>query len=376
MADYFDDDDWFFDSIKMYSSLYMYDLQQPVTAMNWIDDGTRLCVAVSNDNKHEITEMSLPDKILKAEEENSGLVKDRDFRIINGGFCDNQVTTIKHIPNTRIICACPRVSSNSSGIEIWELGSEDTDLIQRMGSIKNPTPKHDTCKLAVFSEEKEAVFGSHSDNVCLADINTRQIIQQSQDSESTEIISTVHTVDKNQILCCCQKSGDVVMLDKREKFKTVNKLTNSVSREGLYWTQDLDKSKETVYQLSSCGNINMLDIRKLSNEIACFNIEQKETTQTNFLNIQLSADKKEKFSVSGFDSFVYVFNCKETKCEATLKPCFVHEGHLKNCIDQSKETRVVTHLWHPWQPDLILSAAEDGSLHGWQYIAGHCSKSG
>jgi len=51
----------------------------------------------------------------------------------------------------------------------------------------------------------------------------------------------------------------------------------------------------------------------------------------------------------------------------TVQPSFVHEGHVMNCESQSKSLKVVNHLLHPWQQDLILSAATDGSLHAWEF---------
>ena len=46
---------------------------------------------------------------------------------------------------------------------------------------------------------------------------------------------------------------------------------------------------------------------------------------------------------------------------------FKHEGHVKNCSDQSDNVKTVAHLWHPRKPDLLMSSATDGSLHAWEY---------
>ena len=51
-----------------------------------------------------------------------------------------------------------------------------------------------------------------------------------------------------------------------------------------------------------------------------------------------------------------------------MKPAFVHRGH-EVCLDDdySGILTVLRHSWHPSQGQLVLSAANDGSLHAWNY---------
>ena len=72
------------------------------------------------------------------------------------------------------------------------------------------------------------------------------------------------------------------------------------------------------------------------------------------------------FFFVGFDGNVYIFKRSTSQDEIT-EPLFKHEGHVMNQTDHSNSLLVVKHLWHPWQQDLVMSAATDGSLHAWQY---------
>ena len=64
---------------------------------------------------------------------------------------------------------------------------------------------------------------------------------------------------------------------------------------------------------------------------------------------------------------MYIFNAESSKGEEAVEPLFQHEGHVMNQEDQSDCLLVVKHMWHPWKQDLVMSAANDGSLHAWQY---------
>ena len=76
------------------------------------------------------------------------------------------------------------------------------------------------------------------------------------------------------------------------------------------------------------------------------------------------------FFFAGFDGNVYIFNRTVSNPKETAEPLFQHEGHVMNQENQSDPLLVVKHLWHPWQQDLVMSAATDGSLHAWQYQLG------
>lgn len=50
------------------------------------------------------------------------------------------------------------------------------------------------------------------------------------------------------------------------------------------------------------------------------------------------------------------------------QPIFVHRGH-DLCEEKADASLVVTtHVWHPWRPRTLLSAASDGSIHVWDWV--------
>jgi len=72
--------------------------------------------------------------------------------------------------------------------------------------------------------------------------------------------------------------------------------------------------------------------------------------------------------IAGCDSNVYVY--KMPLCDTNqLHPQFVHTGHKLKSSNTS-DVIVWTSSWHPGTvPNTIMSAASDGSLHAWQFMA-------
>ena len=60
-----------------------------------------LCVGcLSEDGGTELLELSLPDR-LTAGQKKEGLTPGRDFHFLSGGFHEEAICQIKHLPNTR-----------------------------------------------------------------------------------------------------------------------------------------------------------------------------------------------------------------------------------------------------------------------------------
>jgi len=72
----------------------------------------------------------------------------------------------------------------------------------------------------------------------------------------------------------------------------------------------------------------------------------------------------------GSDGTVNVYSASSASAN-DVKPVFVHTGHRH--IAGMAEPTVWTTCWHPGTvPNLVLSAASDGSLHAWQFVPGSC----
>ncbi|WAR12435.1 WDR73-like protein [Mya arenaria] len=70
-----------------------------------------------------------------------------------------------------------------------------------------------------------------------------------------------------------------------------------------------------------------------------------------------------KFSISGFDGNVYVYQMVDQHCRLE----FVHDGHVMNRDDQTESISVLQHVWFPDSQDQVVSMATDGSLHAWKH---------
>lgn len=362
------DDDWLFDSIRMYHNLFMYDLQHGITAMDWTD-GTSLCIATSSDSRHELAELTLPDKLLKSSQEEAGLIKNRDFHMNTGCYCPERVACLKHVPNSRVVATSPL--TDQCTIQFWHLDTEDSDLIQNVSTVKNLKDKGCPAHITPVPDTPDLMFGSHLDNLCVVDSSTGQIKHNSTGLQRHEKISSLGFTDGNSLVCCCQETGDLVTFDLRENFTKIkdehtNTLNNTTARE-CYWTSTVKES--SLVTMSSSGHIQKLDPKDLSKAVSHVVTGLATTSDLRYLTINVSQKCDNTIYVSGFDSDVYVFDLNPSAINNT-KPIFTHQGHRRNATNSNNRLTTVTHILHPWQHDLVLSAATDGSLHAWQYNSG------
>lgn len=121
-----------------------------------------------------------------------------------------------------------------------------------------------------------------------------------------------------------------------------------------------------VTLISSFGTLVTYDLRNCKSP----QIHQKNLFSNTHNDVQISFDPLSscKYSVSGFDGNVYIIG--ESPCNKKMVHVFKHEGHLfsdDGSYCKNKITRST--LWLPMcGANTILSAANDGSIQGWQYI--------
>ena len=70
------------------------------------------------------------------------------------------------------------------------------------------------------------------------------------------------------------------------------------------------------------------------------------------------------FLLAGLDSNINVYNPSAGDKTSHI-PTFCHIGHWAEY--EREEATVFAHRWHPTIPRLLLSSADDGSLHAWQF---------
>ncbi|KAL5005013.1 hypothetical protein ScPMuIL_018469 [Solemya velum] len=364
-------DDWLFDSITKYRALHMYDLQHAVSAIDWVGD-RGLCLACCYGDRSEILELLLPDKLV-ARKDDTSIVKDRDFQMVNGGFCDRKIRDIRHIPDSRMLAV---TEDDVNCISMWRLGSDQSDMVEKVCEIANSTPQCCPAQATVTGPHGKGgrlLFGSHLDNICIVEVDTEKVLQTTSDLSEHSLISCICMLDNNTAMCCVSDTGKIVLLDIREP-KIATSKHNCQGNTASFWTMHVegsDGNRGRCSQLSSNGEILTHDTRCMQKRLTCQQTELNTDHSFKYLHITEDPVTRLQVAVSGFDDKLYVYNsvhwsddCKSS----TISPVFVHEGHSANSDNQSEELKVVTHTWHPWQQDLILSGATDGSLHAWQHI--------
>lgn len=100
-------------------------------------------------------------------------------------------------------------------------------------------------------------------------------------------------------------------------------------------------------------------------------IYQKEffSRCNNDININFDPYSAHKIAVSGFDSNVYIIE-EESTCNKNIVHKFKHEGHKFTEDEDLCHNKITSStLWLPMcGNNTLLSAANDGSIQGWQYI--------
>ncbi|RXN27007.1 WD repeat-containing 73 [Labeo rohita] len=91
-------DDWFMESLNAYKDLHLFQLEHPTKVIEWTGD-KNICVAGYTGARSEILELLLPLKLYAGE--NQGLCAERDFKVQHGGFSEEPVENLIHIPGTR-----------------------------------------------------------------------------------------------------------------------------------------------------------------------------------------------------------------------------------------------------------------------------------
>ncbi|XP_065143853.1 integrator complex assembly factor WDR73 [Paramisgurnus dabryanus] len=365
-----EDDDWFIESLNTYKDLHVFQLEHPTKVIEWTGDKS-ICVAAYNGTRNEILELLLPLKLYAGD--NQGLCAERDFKVQHGGFSEEPVECLIHIPGTRCVVTS---GGSSSTLQIWDIGGDDSDVIKRTGVInpKNITAKG--CKIAPgLTEEPAVLHGSLTNDIQLQELATGRVLYTTR-SDCSESVSGLQFLNACVFLICAS-NGTLLMGDTRDPLTCHYPLKENMS--GPHWCFGLRKSSSqsepsvcTIARLSSSGHMMLSDPRDLQNPFCQTRLNvQHNSVKNEFLNVSWASVLNSCLSVSGFDGTVQIYNTTNWSIEApTPQPIFSHKGHDMFYEAECSGSRpvVTTHAWHPSRPNTLLSAATDGSIHVWDWV--------
>ncbi|XP_066501750.1 WD repeat-containing protein 73 isoform X2 [Hoplias malabaricus] len=301
------------------------------------------------------------------------LCPERDFKLEHGGFCDEQVECLRHIFGKRLLVTS---GCNSSKLQIWDIGGDDTDFIKQTGVINiNHTPAKGRKIASGLTENPSVLHGSQINDIQLTELASGKVLF-AVESDSLDTVSGLQFVNSSSFVICAN-NGSLFVGDTRDPKMEHYTLPECMS--GSHWTFGLrtdlphsDLTSCSVSRLSSCGLVLVSDLRKMSSPVKQVRLNLQDSVPTSdFLTVTWAPALDSCLAVSGFNGNVLVFDTRSWTTDLkTPEPVFVHRGHNLSCEQRTAgEQLVVTaHVWHPWRPRTLLSAASDGSLHVWDWV--------
>ncbi|CAL4103127.1 unnamed protein product [Meganyctiphanes norvegica] len=348
------DDDWFFNSIKRYDDLLMYDLHGVLSCITF-NDSDRFLVAVTRENVNEIWELSIPEKLVLGK--NSLPSKNRDFSMITAGYTTEKILQMVAVP-------IGFVASHSKDVIIYSIPSSHdfSDVIKQKLKIRSCDEP------ASLVTIKDKIYSCcRLSDVEAYDLSTELSISlQPPNISKTEVsrVDTIGCMRSSQLGLSLGLKGSctVVTLDRRDgsTASVIYEPSIHQNNNGLTSTESFtfDITPDGIYiaLASSKGNIKVYDTRNSKKAILSKNIYVGESPV--FHNIKFGSSSL--LSVSGYDRLVHIFDIKSSLSELTN--VFRHDGHRNTGIKT-----IVTHEWHPSSDNLIFSADNTGELQSWTF---------
>ncbi|XP_051960656.1 WD repeat-containing protein 73 [Xyrauchen texanus] len=365
-------DDWFIESLITYKDLHVFHLEHPTKVIEWTGDKS-ICVAGCTSSRSEILELLLPLKLYAGD--NQGLCAERDFKVLHGGFSEEPVECLIHIPGTRCVVTS---GSSSSKLHIWDIGGDESDVIKRTGVINPKSTSAKCSKIAPgLTEEATVLHGSCISDVQLTQIATGRVLY-TVGNKSSDSVSGLQFVNPCVFLICAS-NGSLLLGDTRDPLTSHYPLKEKETSDGLHWCFGMrrnnfqsEPSSCTIARLSSSGHMVVSDLRDLQSPFCRTLLNVKHSAPNNdFLNVSWAPVLDSCLSVSGFDGTVQLYNTTNWSTDAQdPQPIFSHQGHEMSYEAKysSSQPVVTTHAWHQSRPNTLLSAATDGSIHVWDWV--------
>ncbi|CAG7727108.1 unnamed protein product [Allacma fusca] len=372
-----DADAWFFESFKRYTNLYMYEFEAPVDTMELLDPMSLITSGIqAYSKKCEILQLAVPPKLLPKDIE-EGLCKDRDFKIISGGYSSTRIIQVQPIGADRVAVA---VQSDQEGLGLFQLGNDDHGVITEEKRLQFPAEQQ---KLHNSSVWGPGVLATRGRKVILGDRNGSYVCQWSLDAQDKGIchplpnqhhvlqIKKIQYWDDNVVAFCTSK-GSILFYDLLQPMDkpvtTIESPPTALASDSavLCHSFDTHPSENILGLLNSSGKFEIFDIKKPDSPVVSTILpgydhlsvlQGKFNLQFQKLQTQSPSDYYAKFIATGFkDEMIPVYECTKA---GDIRPLFTHDGHTKI---------VTTAMWHTASDNLLFSSSIDAVLHAWQYI--------
>lgn len=180
--------------------------------------------------------------------------------------------------------------------------------------------------------------------------------------ESRKVSSSTHTISKMSVISDnlfigLKERGSVLVYDNRAGHVMKEIQHDEVC--GGIWSMDVSQDGSTVALAASSGAISIHDMRKCTQPLyTTFSDTHSEVHEIPEVHISPTGSY---LSLSGSGKCVQILDYK--KFEGESKYSFVHDGHRG-----ARVNRVVAHLWHPVQQQLLFSADDNSNIQAWKFL--------
>ncbi|XP_075775730.1 integrator complex assembly factor WDR73 isoform X4 [Pelodiscus sinensis] len=328
---------------------------------------------------------------------------------------DDPTPTVEHPrghTSRRTVITAPSLLVTSGppdgSLQIWQLAAEDTgecvvgQLCHRSGLVARQSAA-DSCipdviksvstipagndskkpwaKIAtIFARAPCVLHGSRVNNLQVTEIESKKTIYAAA-SRSSDEISGLAFLDCHTLLACCVK-GQLCLADVRQPQSPLGDASIPLALGGEQWCMGVlpgcGANAPTVARLSSGGQLMLTDLRNIPTPLKSAKCKVSAASpRAEFLCVSWAPALDGHLAVSGFHGTIDIYDTQGWPVSGVeAEPLFSHKGHLFSGTEGGGDFPLVTaHVWHPWKPRTLLSAASDGSLHVWDWAEPHKNSS-
>ncbi|MEE6473289.1 hypothetical protein FKM82_009929 [Ascaphus truei] len=161
-------EEWMLESILLYKDLHVFELQDPSKVIEWIGEKSVCVAGYDHTKRNEILQLLVPQKLHAKEKQ--GLCPERDFKVEHGGFSEQPVYSLKHIPETSLLLTS---GPAASPLQVWHVAAENKDVIKPISTIETDEGKETWTKIATtVSASPSVLHGSQVNCVHLTEIES------------------------------------------------------------------------------------------------------------------------------------------------------------------------------------------------------------